>query len=274
MMAAANPLFIVRIQMLLITGLILFCMLPAYGSNRALLVGVSNYEHLQDLESVSQALESLKEALKTRGFEVEILEDPTLNMFRDKVREFIKTEADHSVLFFTGRAYDELRSSRNEVSYLYLADADKRTKPAASGYMMLDELVDMLVGDERMADMWVFIDGLAGKRTTKDRVNCGVENQSDRVTPIGSVLDRAWLSLAVATLTRREHSLKKGNALASKLTDALVSIETNDQLCQKDVFHHIKLKSDKDNDVGLFGYWHCGHLCLPSNVEPHRRQLP
>ena len=259
-------LLVQRSCLLLTTGLLLF-IAPAYGSNKALLVGVSVYEHedFRQLRRVSAALKSLESALKTYGFDVEILENPEHNTFRSKLEQFVRLRVDHSILFLTGLGYDEMHRNRAELSHIFFTDSDPPTKDNASGHMKLDALVEMLVGYERTANMWVFLDGLDGEKTIQNRVDmddCGADRKASVPDPLNTVP-----TLTVATLDR-DYKDESGDALASKLIAALERTKDGQQLCEIEFLQQIESDSERDPQVGRkFSYWRqCREMCLRSTV--------
>lgn len=97
-----------------------------YGGSHALLIGVSDYEHWNDLRSVPTELDSVADVLKSQGFAIERCDDPDADELEDCFETFIEQHGYNAenrlVFFFAGHGHTWADEDRG---YLVPRDAPK-----------------------------------------------------------------------------------------------------------------------------------------------------
>nr|VFJ72313.1 MAG: Protein of unknown function (DUF1566) [Candidatus Kentron sp. FW] len=95
-----------------------------YGKSYALLIGVSDYKYWNDLTQVHRELDQVAEMLKTQGFEIVRINDPSSDQLIDAFKDFknkygFKPE-NRLLFFFSGHGHTR---NRNSKGYLVPRDA-------------------------------------------------------------------------------------------------------------------------------------------------------
>ncbi len=99
-----------------------------YDGSYALLIGVSEYRHWPDLDSIPGELRKLAAALERNGFEVFTHLDPTSDELRSAYRDFINAHGRQPhhrlVLFFSGHGYTR-EATVGRLGYIVPSDAPR-----------------------------------------------------------------------------------------------------------------------------------------------------
>ncbi len=99
---------------------------PLYPERHALVVGISKYRFWQPLPGVESDIQEVQKVLKERGFEVEVLSDPTRDELKDAIEEFLSEKgrkADTQLLFYYAGHGQVAENQKTPLSFMVPIEA-------------------------------------------------------------------------------------------------------------------------------------------------------